>query len=194
MVLSNIISTLDQTIQKRNWPWIDVSRGHLDGIKGFKATEYYQKVHFFKWMGYVADSYKLYNQAHALGFFQRYPGFIRPIQIGVIGVSVYNLYILIQQGMRMRDPHTEDRVWNWTPKVQALGNLVVNVIEFKEKPMKATTYFLTAAASFIRHPKRLPYTPWLAKGNVLWNAGWTERVGIVGLGILKIRNKIINNR
>ncbi len=162
-------------------PWIDVARGHLDGIKAVKASVSPQKAGYLKWMGYAADTYKLYNQAHTLGLFQRYPGLIRPIQISAIGISVYNLYTVYKR--------QTDQVWNWTPKVQALGTLAVTVIEIKEKPMKATIYFLTAAIAFLDRSTRYKYSPWAAKGIVFWNVGWPERGIMVGKEIGKIWSK-----
>lgn len=162
-------------------PWIDAARGHLDGIKAFKALVSPQKIGYLKWMGYAAETYKLYNQAHTLGLFQRYPGLIRPIQIGGMGISAYNLYTVYNR--------QADRVWNWTPKVQALGNLAVTVIEIKEKPMKATTYLLTAAIAFLVNLSPFAYSQWVAKGYVLWNVSWSERGMMVAKEIGKIWSK-----
>ena len=183
MGLSNIFLTVDLRLQRGDWEWMDVARGHLDGIKGVKASLHRPKVGFFKWLGYVADTYKLYNQAHAVGFFQRYPGFVRPVQIGAIGLSVYNLYAYMQ--VKPGHIETENQVWNWTPKVQALGTLALTVIEFKEKPMKATSYFFTAAIGFITQTTFFKYSQWVAKGNLFWNVGWPERGGMAAIEICK---------
>ena len=47
------------------------------------------------------DNYQLYNTTHSLGFFNKYPGLIKPIKYGAIAIAAMNLYIKAAGAVRL---------------------------------------------------------------------------------------------
>jgi hypothetical protein len=90
----SIFSPLLQSLDQRSWTWGDVASGHLSGRKAFVAlSKSKYRVDFYQCVGSAANSYKLYNQAHTAGLFQRYPGLIRPIKYGAIALLTMNFLL-----------------------------------------------------------------------------------------------------
>ena len=204
---SNEFSILQNAIHNNDWTWNNLASGYLSGLKvGHAMSNSSPKLGILKWVTTATDTYKLYNQALSLGFFEKYPRLLKPIQFAAIAVTGINLGLVVLKHLDAMDTgkkvdkkfwETENRIWNYTPMILALGTNFTTAWEFKNKPVEVTTFFATYMITGICNNYSFPpkesslYTlpkiaSWSARGNQFWNGNWQVRCTIAAKAVSKI--------
>ncbi len=191
---SNNFSVLQQAIKNKEWTWNNLASCYLSGVKvGRAMSNFSPKVGILKWVATAADTYKLYNQALALGFFEKYPRLLKPIQFAAVAVTVLNFgavaskYSAKASSKNAKDFwKTKNPIWNYSPLVLAMGTNITTGCEFKNKPVEAMTFFATYMITGISNHYSYPakgtsistlskIASWSARGNQFWNGDWQVR-------------------
>ena len=169
-----------------------LSRGYLDGLKvGTAFGKYHHQVGIFSLIGNAFGSYKLFYQAHSLGFVEKFPRLIKPIKWGLITITGLNLATVVWNKLCLLEPNRSDKdrylttspVWNLTPKINTIGIIAATILEHKKQPERTLTFCASGAVvlalTAINFDTYLPrYPAWAARSYLFITGDWSDRGGI----------------